>query len=188
MRACQPAVRLSWFVAFVLATGPAPARGCGSCYSLGGNPLALPHPKAIEVAVATRAAIEKGLITERKVILGDTLAQGNRGFIALDKVPASKLVQAWAAKLGQMERDGPPLAIHFLFIDTEQTCELIVRGGTAHFEAKPSSHSDARVVTTRAAFHALLVGGLSQSDAQRLGVLLIEGDTRAASLIRGQSR
>lgn len=188
MRARRPATRLTWLVAFVLAAAPTPAQACNFCYTLGGNPLALPHPKAIEVAVATRAAIEKGLITERKLIRDDTLAQGSSGFVALDKVPAPKLVQAWAAKLRRMERDGPTLTVHFLFIDTEQTCELIVRGGTVIFESKPSSHSDARVVTTRAAFHALLDGSLSQAEARRLGLLLVEGNNRAVALVPGQSR
>jgi hypothetical protein len=188
MRTRHTAARLAWIVAFVLAAAPTYARACGFCYSLGGNPLALPHPKAIEVAVATRAAIEKGLITERNLIRGDTLIQGSSGFVALEKVPAPKLVQAWAAKLGRLEWDGPPLAVHFLFIDAEQTCELSVRGGTAFFEAKPSSHSDARVVTTRATFHTLLDGALSQAEARRLGLLLVEGDARAAALVPGQPR
>ncbi len=188
MRTRHPAAWLPWLVAFVLAAAPGPALACGFCYSLGGNPLALPHPKAIEVAVATRAAIEKGLITERKLIRSDLLPESGRGFVALDKVPAHKLVQAWAAKLGRLERDCPPRVVHFLFIDTEQTCELIVRGGTVLFEAKPSSHSQARVVTTRAAFHALLDGALSQADARRLGLLLVEGDDGAAALVPGHLR
>jgi hypothetical protein len=141
-----------------------------------------------EVAVATRAAIEKGLISDRKLIRGDTLSEGGRGFVALNKIASPKLVQAWSAKLGRLERNGPPLAVHFLFIDTEQTCELIARGGTVIFEAKPSSDCAARVITTRAAFHALLDGSLSQTEAKRLGLLIIEGDTRAAALVPGQPR
>ena len=38
------------------------AIACGVCLSVQGNPLALPHPRAIEVAVATRNALDRGLL------------------------------------------------------------------------------------------------------------------------------
>ena len=188
MRTRHLAARLLWLVAFVLAAAPAAAPACSFCYSLGGNPLALPHPRAIEVAVATRAAIEKGLLSDRQLIRSDTLPAGGHGFVALDKVPAAVLVQAWAAKLGRLELGDSPLSVHFLFIDTEQSCGLSVRGGAVLFEGKPSFHSDARVVTTRAAFHALLDGALSLAEARRLGLLLVEGDDRADALVPSQPR
>ena len=182
MRTRQPAAGLPWLAAFVLAVAPAAAPACGSCYSLGGNPLALPHPRAIEIAVATRAAIEAGVIPERKAIPRDTLLEGGIGFVDLHKVPAPRLVQAWAARLGRSTSNNGSLAVHFLFIDTEQSCGLIMRGGAVVFDSNPSFHVDARIVTTRTAFQALVSGGLDAANAERLGLLIVEGDARARSL------
>src|SRR5271170_5085869 len=51
---------LAWIVgAFVVCES---ASACGICFTLGNDGLALPHPKAIEIAVATRAALDKGLL------------------------------------------------------------------------------------------------------------------------------
>jgi hypothetical protein len=160
---------------------------CGFCFSLSGNPLALPHPRAIEIAVATRAAIDKGLPDDRRLIPSHPVLGGADGLIALHKVPAPLLVKCWAAKLPAGGKNDRPLSVHFLFIDTEQSCGLSVRGGAVLFESKSSPHSDARVVTTRATFYALLRGELNAKEAQRLGLLCVEGDQQATRFIPGPS-
>src|SRR5262245_23040518 len=38
------------------------AYACGICFSLNGDALALPHPQAIELAVATRSAMDRGVL------------------------------------------------------------------------------------------------------------------------------
>jgi hypothetical protein len=161
-----------------------PMWACGFCYSLGGNPLALPHPRAIEIAVATRAAIEKGTLAERPLVPA-SLAHGGNGLVALHKIPAPVLVERWAARLPPQEARQKALSVHFLFIDTEQSCALTVRAGAVLFEGRPAPHSDARVVTTRAAFYALLSGRLSLREAVRRGVLCVEGDPGVTSVLPG---
>ncbi len=189
-----PTGSLACFVALVLAAAPSAALACGFCHNLGGNALALPHPRAIEVAVATRAAIERGSLDDRRLVPRDTLPDGGTGLVPLHKVAAPAIVEAWAARLEQPGRDARPLAVHFLFIDTEQSCGLSARGGTVIFEAKPSFYCDARVVTTRAALLAVLDGTLSPAEAQKQRLLLIEGDRltggdiRAAALLAGGSQ
>jgi hypothetical protein len=175
-------------VALALVITPGPARPCGFCYSLGGNPLALPHPKAIEIAVATRAAIDKGTLDDKCLVPASLAQGGGSGFTTLHKIPAPALVERWAARLPRQEVARQPLSIHFLFIDTEQSCALILRGGMVMFEGKPSPHSDARVVTTRTAFHALLAKKLSPPDAQRLGLLHLEGDRRGLLVLPGAAK
>ncbi len=180
-----PVSGLRWAAVLALtAAVPAPAPACGFCVSLNGNPLVLPHPKAIEIAVSTRAAIEKGQLRENCLIPQATLFEGG-GMIALHKVPATLLVKAWARKCSSSGKSQANRSVHFLFIDTEEACGLTVRGGAVMFEARPSTHSDARVVTTRTAFGALLMGTLNPREACQRGLLLLEGDTRAAGLLPG---
>jgi hypothetical protein len=174
---------LRWSVVLVLAAiVPGPVLACGFCVSLNGNPLALPHPKAIEIAVATRAAIEKGQLNEKCLVPQATIFESGGGMIALYKVPAPLLVKAWARQCSGPKKSQATWNVHFLFIDTEEACGLSVRGGAVVFEAKPSMHSDARIVTTRTAFGALLTGALSWPEARKRGLVLLEGDAPAASI------
>jgi hypothetical protein len=178
----RPAAPLAWLAALTLAA-PVPALACGFCYSLGGNPLALPHPRAIEIAVATRTAIDNGKLDERPLVPARLAHGDGTGHVALHKIPAPVLVERWAAQLLRPEANAPPLSVHFLFIDTEQSCALILRGGRVLFEVRSAAGSDARVVTTRPAFHALLIGKLTPGEAQRLGLLHFEGERRAWRVI-----
>jgi hypothetical protein len=177
---------LRWSVVLALtAVVPAVAPACGFCVSLNGNPLALPHPKAIEIAVSTRAAIEKGQLKEKCLVPQEAIFESGGGVIALHKVPVPLLVKAWARKCSCPKKSKATWSVHFLFIDTEEACGLCVRGGAVVFEANPSTHSDARVVTTRTALGALLMGTLSLPDARKCGLLFLEGDLQAASLLPG---
>jgi hypothetical protein len=172
--------------AVLLASGVAPA--CGPCLSLTGNPLALPHPRAIEIAVATRAAIDRGLLAEKPLAPASLAHGGGNGLVALHKIPAPVLVERWAERLPPRQSGRQPLSVHFLFIDTEQSCALTLRGGAVLFETRSAGHSDARVVTTRPAFHALLTGRLTLAAAQGLGVLHLEGDRQAGRIALGMTR
>ncbi len=167
----------------LLAVSAAPA--CGPCLRLTGNPLALPHPRAIEIAVATRAAIDKGLLDEKPLAPAALAHGGGNGLVALHKIPTPVLVERWAERFPPGQPSRQPLSVHFLFIDTEQSCALTLRGGAGLFEARPAGHSDARVVTTRSAFHALLTGRLTPAEARRLGVLHVEGDRRVWHAVPG---
>ena len=164
------------------------SQACGVCGSIDGEALSLPHPRAIEIAVATRAAVEKGLFSDRPDIPRASVSSGSRGLISLDKVPGPLLVKCWAARINLPKPEVQPVAAHFVFIDTQQSCGLMVRSGTAVFESKPSFHADALIVTTRAAFQALVDGAITVAEAQQSGLLLIEGDAATSALLPGQSR
>ena len=175
---------LRWSLVVVLAAVvPAPALACGFCLSLTGDPLTLPHPKAIEIAVATRSAIEKGQLNEKRLFPQETVFESGSGLIALSKVPAPLLVKAWAKKCGCPRKGQAPWNVHFLFIDTDEACGLSLRGGAVVFEAKPSAHSDALVVTTRIAFAALLNGSLGLQEARQHGLVYLEGDACVAGVL-----
>jgi hypothetical protein len=178
--------RLRWLPILVFAVAlPAPVGACGFCLSLDGNPLALPHPRAIEIAVATRAAIETGRLNPKCLVPELTIFENGGEMMALSRVPAPLLVTAWARKCSCPKKSQAAWNVHFLFVDTEQSCGLTLRAGAVLFEARPSAHSDARVVTIRITFGALLTGTLSLQEAQKRGLVYLEGDARAASLLPG---
>jgi hypothetical protein len=177
--------RAGWcaVAALVLAVIAPPLHGCGWCFSFSGNPLALPHPKAIEIAVATRAAIDQGALRDKRWISDDVI--GGHGLIALDRVPAPMLVKTWAEKQTEDGKARRPLSVHFVFIDTGETCGLIARGGAILFEPQASTQSDARVVTTRTVFYGLIKGEIGMGWAERQGLCCIEGDAAARALLPG---
>lgn len=179
---------LPWVAAIAIVGVAASVYACGSCYNLGGNPLALPHPQAIEIALATRKAIESNLLSDRPMISRAALPEGGSGEVSLQKVVAPSLVEAWAARLSESDLPGSPTAIHFLFIDTEQSCGVLVRDGAVIFARQPSFFADTHVITTRSAFHALTSGTLSAAEAQRLGMLVLEGDAAGANVLASPPR
>jgi hypothetical protein len=146
---------------------------CTFCNNLGSNPLGLAHPKAIEVAVATRKAMDSGLL--------------DSGSVAQRKKSGPLLVEEWSTRLDRQGLDRT-IAVRFVFIDTEESCGILVRGGRVLFDPQPTFHADSQVVTTRPAFEALLGNQLKVSKAQQLGLLLIEGDSQAVAIVPGQQK
>src|SRR6516162_6844806 len=132
-----------------------PVHGCDFCLNFQGNPLALPHPKAIEIAAATRAAIDKGVMKENPLVANELWQGDGQGMTALKKIPPPELVRAWSARIKLKAKEDPAFNMNFLFVDTEQACGVTVRSGTALYEAKPFGHCAARVITTRPAFYAM---------------------------------
>jgi hypothetical protein len=159
---------------------PPSGRACAVCLSLN-NPLALPHPRAIEIAVATRTAIDKGLLPPEKLITAATVLANGTGFIALKRVSAAELVKTWVARLKPRGQRSEPLIVHFLFVDTEEACGVEFRGGLVQYQPRLSSRSDARVVTTRMAFHALLTGRLTAGEARKRGLICLEGTVQSTA-------
>src|SRR5262245_22535840 len=107
------------FTAMLVAL-PLVSTACDTCNPLRSNALALPHPRAIELAVATRAATVKGLLSDHPVVPRATLSTGGTGLVALHKVPAPLLVESWVTQLAESMPQREAIAVHFLFIDTEQ--------------------------------------------------------------------
>jgi hypothetical protein len=164
---------------FVLAT-PMQGRPCGWCVKLTG--FTLSHPRSVEIALATRAAIEKGILhNEAALISTKTMFGEGNGLIALKKVPARRLVEAWT-KSPDFADSGGPVTVHFLFISSRETCEIEIRKGVVLSQAKPSERCDLRVVTTKEAMAAILEGRISVSGARELGLLVVEGEDKTLPL------
>jgi hypothetical protein len=100
--------------------------------------------------------------------------EGN-GLIALRKVPARRLVEAWT-KSHDFATSARPVTVHFLFIASREACGIEIRKGVVLFQAKPTDRCDVRVITTKEAMAAILAGRISLSEARKLGLLVMEGE------------
>lgn len=147
------------------------AHACAVCVGLVGNPLAIPHPRAVEIALATRRAIEQRLLP------GQQMVRSNGSIIDLQRVPVGSLIKDWTARL-DVAKSESPWSIHVIFVDSGETCGVEFRGGGLLLQPRPSSHSDTRLITTRNTLHAILIDRMDLARAQQLGLLILEGEQR----------
>jgi hypothetical protein len=170
-RWCWAAV-LPAVVCLVLAA-PMKGQACGWCVQLTG--FTVSHPRSVEIALATRAAIEKGLLLdETALISARTMFGEGNGLIALKKVCARRLVEAWTERC-HFADSAEAVTVHFLFIASREACGIEIRRGAVLFQATPSERRDMRVITTKETMGALLAGRLSWSRARELGLLVVDG-------------
>lgn len=148
------------------------AHGCGLCFSFGGNPLALPHPRTIEIAVATRAAIDKGIL-KTPSRTGMAGAWNSR-----DQQSGLSTLKAWAdsARSPIPRASGESFTLHIVLVDTAQSCTIHARAGHCVLAPRTGGHADASLATTQAAIQAILSGELSWERAVECGLLHIEGN------------
>jgi hypothetical protein len=174
--------RAAWPLAIVLVALATPREGrpCGWCVNLTG--FTLSHPRSIEIALATRLAIEKGILHDEAALVSTKamFGEGN-GLIALRKVPARRLVEAWT-KRHAFANSARPVSVHFLFVASREACGIEIRQGVVLFQATPSDRCDVRVITTKEAMGAILAGRISLSKARKLGLLVVEGERNTLPL------
>jgi hypothetical protein len=159
-------------------------RGCGVCNRLLGDSLSLPHPKAIEIAVATRAALDKGILREEAPeppwLRGPGIGWDHRR-----KLSGAYLIKTWTEK-ADAPRAPPrqaPFCLHFVLIDTSETCAVHFRADAMLFEAKKCTRGDAVLATTCAALQAILTGEMPLPDAIEKGLVVIEGRRDLAGVL-----
>src|SRR5262249_48726579 len=127
------------------------AAACDVCIALRGDALALPHPRAIEVAVATRAALDKGLL--RPAPASAPVGGWNRR----DDASGAALAKAWAEKLSAAPLRPETFSLHVVLVDTSEAFVIHVRGGRAVVEPGGVG-AEAAAATTSITLRAL-VGG-----------------------------
>lgn len=169
----QAALLIILFIAFLIGT-PTNGRACGWCLNLS-NSFTLGHPKSIEIALATRAAIEKGVLQPRHLVSTKLALGEGEGVIALKKIPASALARTWLATL-KLRDSANPLSVHILLIDTRENCGIEIRRGIVLVQAKPSMHSDVKIAMTKETLLALATKKMELHTAKKLGLLVTEGD------------
>jgi hypothetical protein len=173
-------MRVTLAVLTSLLLAAIPVLGCGVCSSFNGNPLSLPHPRAIEIAVATRSALDKGILRERQ--LETTISGWNR------KTPPGSGLEALKAWLetknaGKVAVVRDPVSLHIVLIDTSETAAIHFRSGAVVLDPQPSGTGDAVVATTSHGLQALLSGELSVEKAIKMKLAVIEGRQSLASAL-----
>ncbi len=164
-------------VALLVLAAPIKGHSCSCCVSLAD--FTLSHPRSLEIALATRAAIEKGLVPDETRWISTRVLGEDGELVAIRKLSARRLVEAWMKGRGFTDSAGP-MTVHFLFISSRESCGIELRQGEVLFQAKPSPRCDARVLTTKETLAAMLEGRMSLATARELGLLVVEGE-RAAS-------
>ncbi len=156
----------------------APVWGCGICSSFDGNPLALPHPRAIEIAVATRSAFDLGILREQRLDVKKISPSGwNR-----KTSPGSGLdsLKTWLEKknAGKTLANREPVSLHIVLIDTNETAAIHFRSGAVVLEPQIKGVGDAVVATTSHGLRALLSGEITMEHAIKKALAHIEGRPR----------
>lgn len=155
--------------AFFLAVLADAAFACGLCLSVQGNPLALPHPRAIEVAVATRTALDSG-----------TLRLASAGGWDNRRTPSARdYLAEWSAN--RRIDAAANISIHILLIDTSDAAVIVGRGGRLIL-APGGDVGDCVMVTTSVTLRAVLAGELSLRNALQNNLVVIEGKKDLAQL------
>lgn len=152
----------------------APAHGCGVCYSFAANPLALPHPRAIEIAVATRTALDRGLLKTR--------TSSGRGWNT--RPTGASSLKAWAQVASSTIRTGQkPFSLHVVLVDSAESYAIHVRAGHLVLDSRVSDRPDAVVATTQVALQAVLSGDIPWERAVECGLLNVEGSEECARVL-----
>lgn len=152
----------SVLVMMALSLEAGAALACGVCYSVKGDSFELPHPRAIEVAVATRAALDRGALTVPQLDSWNSRQKS----LGLDPL------RSWA----EGRRFGSEgFSLHVVLVDMSESTAIVVRGGRAILHAQFEDAGDCTLVTSSVALRAILSGDLSLDLASRTKLAVIEG-------------
>lgn len=159
-------VRLLGIAAAALGlAGPA-----GACvFDTGvGNPFELPHPRALEVAMAVHGAVQSGAVD------GNAIGPELGGEAGLQR--ASWRLQRLARLLGGAASDEPTIAL--VLVDRWLWARLTpaALGAMLQVHAAGPAPGDVVAVSSEWVLALLLAGQLSGDEALRQGLVLLEGN------------
>jgi hypothetical protein len=144
-------------IAGIVAAITSSAAACGDCSWLG-NGFSIAHPRAIEIAVATRDALGAGLIENTP-----RAAQ------------ADALIARRVAMLVRSEQDAGDCILEILLVDDDVTFHFGVRDHRVVASRGPTTAvRKLTVVTTGPTAAALAVHRLSLDDAETRGLVIVE--------------
>lgn len=157
---------------------PREAVACGTCV-LPGDVLAPIHPKSIDVALATRAAIEAGILPPTPAEL--RAKHPDRVMAGMQEATAPTLLKQWLERLKLQEENAP--VVHFLLVDSRERQGVEIGNGTFTLQESPSEESTATVIMTRHALRALAQGQMDANQAFAIGILFIDGTLPSSLLV-----
>ncbi len=174
-------LRIHAVVAALVSTLCASVSACSFDMGFAGNPLALPHPRSLELAVAVHDAARRGRID---LDTGGPQLEGEAGLQR-----AGWRLRQLARSLGGF--DGGDAAIALVLVDISLWARLTPAplGAQLQLHVAGPEPGDVIAVSSETVLVQLIAGRLSGEDALRQGLLLLEGDPaevqRAAARFAG---
>jgi hypothetical protein len=148
-------------------------RACDVCFRLPGIPFEADHPAAIEVAMATRDAADRGDLDLNPLLI--PLLSVNRHLsVRLDKITPQRLVQFWSRTYPAKDLAELRFTLDLVFVDAESTCQLDVRFGEFLVDSARNGPADIRMFTTKAGFQRLFLDGFDR--CEQLGFVKLESE------------
>ena len=162
----------------IAALASAPATACDICLRAPRVPFKIDCIAALEVAIATREAIEGGDI-EPNPILNESMSPDRHGRLHLMDVSKQQLVQRWIHSRAAQKHSSSRVTVDVLFAESGATYRIDFRCGRAILAADRDWPADVRLVTSKAGFYQLLDRGLEFSTERRLVHVELEADETA---------
>jgi hypothetical protein len=153
------------------------AAGCGGCERIADR-FAFSHSRSLDIALATKSAIENGVISRSPVMQGELVSYRPK---RLEQIPTSKLAEAWLVQQ-EFRVATEPLSIDVLCIDAHEVYSAEVRRGLLLPQRQWVSKADLTLVTTKTLLAALLNKEIELTDAEGLGLVSFEGQRPGFSL------
>ncbi|MES2708911.1 MAG: hypothetical protein V4726_20115 [Verrucomicrobiota bacterium] len=146
-----------------------PASACTVCVLPGGDGLTITDPRILKIAIATRKAVENGIIPDTKI----SDARHSKGSNSLAQSPDEILLRFWAVKEPSVALSARE-SVHVLLIDTDRRFSLSGGASGLVVSADTSGTSTRLIITTRRTLLALLNRSLPLKEALECGLLLNE--------------
>ena len=146
---------------------PTTIRACDVCIRLPGIPFESDHPCAIEVAMATRDAADRGDIDLKAPVI-DLFSPSRYAPVRLNTISAQRMVKMWSQTGPARELAQLRFTMDIVFVDTEYTCHVDVRFGEVLVDVPRTAPADLRLFTSRAGFQSLFLDGFDKSERRSL--------------------
>jgi hypothetical protein len=148
--------------------------GCDVCLKAPRVPFEAEHPAAIEVAMATQEAAERGDL-ELNPLVHPALTLDRHLPSRLDEISPKHLAKLWSQTRPARHVFGARMTLEFIFVDTDRACRFDVRFGEVIEGDSSNGPADVRLITTKAGFHHLLESDFDDCETQKL--IAIDAET-----------
>jgi hypothetical protein len=161
-----------------------PGLACDFCVQIPRIPIDADHPAAIEVAMATREAIDCGQI-EINPVLNNSLNGGSHLPIRLNKISTRQLLKVWSSTYPARLHEALRATVDIVFVDTNEVCRVDVRFGNVLQDSAPNGTADIQLFTTKPGFLRLIENGLEHCEELRLVAVeeVSAGDRQSIDLL-----
>ena len=174
------AVQISIFTLVFGALASRPLTACDVCLRAPRAPFKIDCIAALEVAIATREAIDGGNI-DSNPLLDESMSLDRHGRLHLGDISEQQLVQRWIHSRAAQKHSASRVTVDILFVESGATYRIDFRCGRAIVAVDRDGPADARLVTSKTGFYQLLFRGLEFSSEHRLVHVELEAEETATA-------